>query len=203
MMRPLTKLFFHSNSYLSLYLVNSTTSSAPVFILEKRYKAFPKTLQTSAMGKELLSAIDLLKSREIGGKASDFTLDDSSGKPVSLSSFRGKYVLLDFWASWCVPCRKENPNVKAAYEHFKDKNFTIVSVSIDSPSAKSKWLEAIQKDQLNWTQLCDAQGGANQAALLYNVMSIPQNFLIDPSGKIIAKDLRGAALEITLAKLIH
>ena len=193
----------HPNSYLSLYLVSTTTSFAPISVLEKRYKTFPKTLQTTYLGKELLSTIDLLKSREIGGKASDFTLDDSFGKPISLSSFRGKYVLLDFWASWCVPCRKENPIVKSAYEHFRDKKFTVVSVSIDAPSAKAKWLEAIEKDQLHWTQLCDTQGGGNQAAMLYNVMSIPQNFLIDPSGKIIAKNLRGPELEKALTKLVH
>jgi len=193
----------HPDSYLSLYLISLSTSSVPYLSLEKDLKALSKPLQSSARGKDLLYTINTLKNREIGGKAPDFTLDDPSGKAFSLSSFRGKYVLLDFWASWCVPCRKENPNVKAAYEQFKDKNFTVLSVSIDAPATKAKWLEAIKEDQLNWTQLCDAQGGSQQAALLYNVMAIPQNYLIDPSGKIIAKNLRGAELQQKLGQVVH
>jgi len=192
----------HPDSYLSLYLVSISTSSVPYISLEKDLKALSKPLQSSARGKDLLNTINTLKNREVGGKAPDFTLDDASGKAVSLSSFRGKYVLLDFWASWCVPCRKENPNVKAAYEQFKD-NFTVLSVSIDSPATKAKWLEAIKEDQLNWTQLCDAPGGSEQVALLYDVRAIPQNYLIDPTGKIIAKNLRGTQLQQQLSELVH
>lgn len=193
----------HPDSYLSLYLISMSTTTTPFYQLEQSYKALSKPLQNSALGQELLMAINVLKNREVGGKAPDFTLNNAKDQPVSLSSLHGKYVLLDFWASWCVPCRKENPNVKAAYEHFKDKNFTVISVSIDAPEAKSKWLAAVKEDHLDWTQLHDAQGGSNQAALLYNVMSIPQNFLIDPSGKIIAKNLRGEELQKKLAELVH
>lgn len=193
----------HPNSYLSLYLISNSTTTVPFYKLEQRLKALSKPLQASSPGKELQTTINVLKNREIGGRAPDFTLKNTLDQPVTLSSLHGKFVLLDFWASWCVPCRRENPNVKAAYEHFKDKNFTVLSVSIDAQDAKSKWLAAIKEDHLDWTQLHDAPGGSNQAALLYNVLSIPQNFLIDPSGKIIAKNLRGEELQKRLAELVH
>jgi thiol-disulfide isomerase/thioredoxin len=110
-----------------------------------------------------------------------------------LSSFRGKYVLLDFWASWCGPCRGENPNVVAAYEKFKDKNFTVLGVSLDNQ--KEAWQKAIKSDGLVWTQVTDLKGWNSPAVATYNVHAIPSNFLIDPNGKIIAHDLRGSALE--------
>ncbi len=194
----------HPNSYLSLYLISNTTSTAPVSVLEPHYKALSKSLQTSSLGKELLNTINILKSREVGGIAADFTLNDVSNKPVSLSSFRGKYVLIDFWASWCVPCRKENPNVKAAYNQLKDKNFTVLSVSLDDgTTGEAKWLAAIEKDQLEWTQLRDVNHVGGRVADLYGVKTIPQNFLIDPKGKILAKGLRGPELQKKLAEFIR
>ena len=193
----------HPASYLSLYMIANSISTAPVPQLEKQLAALSKSLQNSALGKSLNSSIQVLKNREVGGQAPGFTLKDVHNQPVSLASFRGKYVLLDFWASWCIPCRKENPNVKAAYANFKNKKFTVVSVSIDAPAARAKWLAAVKEDQLDWTQLCDEPGGSNQAALLYNISAIPQNFLIDPNGKIIAKNLRGEELQKSLARLIH
>ena len=128
------------------------------------------------------------------------TLPDVNGKTVSLSSFRGKYVLLDFWASWCGPCRAENPNVVAAYQKFKGKNFTIVGVSLDNN--KDAWENAIKSDGLAWTQVSDLKGWQSQAAALYNVQSIPSNFLIDTAGKVIAKNLRGKDLEEALSSVL-
>lgn len=137
-----------------------------------------------------------------GSIAPDFTQNDVNGKPVSLSSFRGKYVLIDFWASWCRPCRMENPNVVEAYNKFKDKNFTILGVSLDRQDGKTAWLNAIKDDGLTWTQVSDLKFWDNAAARLYNVNSIPFNILIDPSGKIIAKNLRGEDLHKALARYL-
>ncbi len=135
-----------------------------------------------------------------GQAAPEVALPDVNGKVVTLSSFRGKYVLIDFWASWCAPCRAENPNVVAAYEKFKDKNFTILSVSLDN--TKEAWEKAIKSDGLTWTQVSDLKGWHSMAAAMYNVQSIPCNFLIDTAGKIIAKNLRGQQLEETLQAMV-
>jgi peroxiredoxin len=137
----------------------------------------------------------------MGTKAPDFTQNDTLGKPVSLSSFKGKYVLLDFWASWCAPCRAENPNVVNAYQKYKDKGFTVLGVSLDGLGSKDGWLKAVVKDHLGWTQVSELTGGNNSAALLYDVKLIPQNFLIDPNGMIVGKNLRGEALNAKLAEL--
>jgi peroxiredoxin len=135
-----------------------------------------------------------------GMPAKDFSQPDVNGKMVSLSSMRGKYVLIDFWASWCGPCRGENPNVVAAYNKFKNKNFTILGVSLDDN--KDKWLKAVEQDGLTWTQVSDLKGWENAAAQDYGVRGIPANFLVDPNGNIVAANLRGPALEAKLQEIL-
>ncbi|MFT3902922.1 MAG: TlpA disulfide reductase family protein [Niabella sp.] len=136
----------------------------------------------------------------VGKQAPDFTLPDVNGTPVSLNSFKGKYVLVDFWASWCKPCRMENPTVVAAYNKFKDKNFTVLGVSLDEK--KDAWLEAVKKDKLNWTQVSDLKFWNSIVTGLYKFEGIPFNVLLDPQGKVIAEGLRGPALEAKLAEVL-
>lgn len=140
--------------------------------------------------------------RLVGQTAPEIALPDPDGKEIKLSSFRGKYVLVDFWASWCVPCRQENPNVVSAYQKFKNKNFTILGVSLDRPGQKEAWLKAIKDDQLTWSHISDLQFWNSAVVPLYGIEGIPYNVLIDPEGKIIAESLRGAALEAKLSELL-
>ncbi|GAA0528719.1 TlpA disulfide reductase family protein [Chitinophaga japonensis] len=137
---------------------------------------------------------------KVGDTAPDFTLPDPSGKMVKLSSFRGKYVLVDFWASWCKPCRMENPNVVKAYQQYKDKNFTILGVSLDKK--KEAWVQAIQADGLTWNHVSDLKFWDSAVVPLYGINAIPTNFLLDPQGKIIAANLRGNALEQKLQEVV-
>jgi len=150
--------------------------------------------------KRNLPAVNSRKESQPVTKATDFVQPGIDGAPVSLSSFKGKYVLLDFWASWCKPCRIDNPNVVKAYQEFKDKNFTVFGVSLDLD--KEDWLKAIQQDGLTWTHASDLKHWSNEAAVLYGVQSIPANFLIGPEGNIVAQDLHGEEIANTLRKFI-
>ena len=137
---------------------------------------------------------------DVGVVAPEITMNDPDGKPRSLSALKGKYVLIDFWASWSKTCRADNPLKVAAYKKYKDRNFTIFSVSLDN--RKEEWKKAIEEDKLSWTNVSDLKGMSSDAARLYTVSGIPFNFLIDPSGKVVARDLRGEQIEAIISKIV-
>lgn len=191
------------NSYVSLDIIKNTGGSIPnVEVLDSLFKSLTETIRNSSAGKEFSERIDKLKLVAVGAIAPDFTQMTPENQPVKLSDFKGKYVLIDFWASWCGPCRAENPNVVKVYNQYKDNGFTVLGISLDNEKGRDAWLKAINKDQLTWTQVSDLKGWYNEVAALYSVKAVPQNFLIDPNGKIIAKNLRGEELAAKLKEII-
>jgi peroxiredoxin len=169
--------------------------------VEPLFLSLPEAKRNSPSGQEMAKKIETAKKTGIGAIALDFTQNDTLGKPVTLSTFRGHYVLVDFWASWCGPCRAENPNVVEAFNQYKEKGFQILGVSLDQPNGKEKWMKAIHDDKLTWMHVSDLKYWKNEVAVLYGIQAIPQNFLLDPTGKIIGKDLRGDALKKKLAEI--
>lgn len=195
--------YFKANrtSLLSLFSFNRyTTFFADYSKVDKDFALLPTWAKNSPDGKSITAKIDGSKSAQVNAQAKKFVQQSSTGQKINLDSFNGKYILLDFWASWCAPCRKEHPNLIKTYEKFKNKNFEIISVSLDSEN--DKWLGAIAKDQLTWTQISDLKGQQNDIAVQYGVQSVPANFLIDPKGIIIAKNITGEQLNGTLETIL-
>ncbi len=192
-------------SLVSLYATNFLNPEEDLDYLSSLASRFEKEGSKSTFAKEFISQIKSLEQKmaltpKIGKPAPDITLNNPDGKSVSLSSLRGKYVLIDFWASWCGPCRQENPNVVRMYNKFKGKNFEIFGVSLDKE--KDKWLGAIEKDKLTWTHVSDLKFWQSAGAQAYQVSAIPATFLVDKTGVIIAKNLRGEALERKLEEIL-
>ncbi|SMC94072.1 TlpA disulfide reductase family protein [Pedobacter africanus] len=188
-------------SYLSLILMQEQMEDAEYLPeAKKAFHIFNPTLKGTTVGKAIAERFVILNKTAIGQMAIDFEQNDVNGKPVKLSDFKGKYVLLDFWASWCGPCRGENPHVVAAYQKYKNKGFTVLGVSADNK--KEDWLKAIADDKLEWTHLSDLTGN-NPVLRSYGITGIPSNFLIDPTGKIVASQLRGDTLEKTLEQILN
>ena len=164
------------------------------------YNGLSEKVKQSEFGKTIYEYLSLNKDIKVGDKMVDFTLPDINGKNVSLSDYKNKYVLLDFWGSWCQPCRAENPGLVKTYKEFKDKGFDILGVS--SETAKHWWLDAVHHDNITWENVSDLKGRYNKAALIYGIDRYPSNFLIAPDGTIIGKDLRGDALRDKLSEIL-
>jgi|SRR5690606_15011180 len=190
----------YPNSYVSLDILHQLSRiNTYIFKVEKVYNKLAESLKNTEKGKTISERIKKKSQVMAGMKAIDFSMENTDGKIIRLFEFEGKYLLLDFWASWCGPCREEHTNLINAYQHYRDRGFAILSVSIDTD--KNKWKEAIEKDGITWTQVSDLKGHKGDVYLKYGITSIPANFLIDPDGVVIAKDLKGEFLNRELEKL--
>ena len=187
-------------SLAALFATNFLNPEVEFVTLDSLAKKFEKERPKMKQAQTFVGNIKRIRGVPVGDVAPEITLNSPEGTPVSLSSLRGKYVLLDFWASWCGPCRQENPNVVRVYNKFKDKGFTVYSVSLDKE--KTNWLKAIEKDGLAWTHVSDLKYWQSVAAQTYGVNGIPATFLLDKEGRVIAKNLRGEALEQKLVEVL-
>ncbi len=195
----------HPHSFVSLYALQDFSMDGSFMMDAEKvaplFDLLSEKLRTSASGKIVQHDIQVAQHTRLNSMAPEFIQRDTLGNEVNLQSFLGKYVLIDFWASWCRPCRIENPELVKVQQEFKSKNFAIISVSLDK--SRANWVKAIKKDQLEWTHTSDLKFWRNEVALLYGIKSIPQNFVLDPSGKIIGKNIPPKELSNWLKQYLH
>jgi peroxiredoxin len=192
----------HPWALVSLDVVYYYAYYSPYDEVKVLYDGLSPAVKNSLQGLEYAGELKKMESVSIGKIAPDFTLPDTSGHDISLSSFKGKYVLVDFWASWCPLCRQANPDIVKTYNRYKNRNFTILGVSLDKEGDRATWLKAIHHDNLSWTQVSELQFWQSKVVQLYHLTALPQNFLIDPNGKIIAHELTGEELATRLSGLL-
>ena len=194
----------HPDSWVSFFALQELSIGNPAYdLVAPLYQGLGPAIKASAAGRAYAERLARMQAVRIGGQAPDFGLPTPEGRNVTLADYRGKYVLVDFWASWCHPCRAENPHVLRAYNEFKGRSFEVLGISLDDQRGREKWLKAIKEDGMPWTQVSDLLGmNRSEVARRYDVQSIPQNFLVDPSGHIVAINLRGDELRATLARFI-
>jgi len=212
---PILKAFMmqHPDSYISLvalqdyerYLLGKdayTLSVTHMEEIERMFSMLSADQRNTVLGKQVTYELTSMKTLKVGAPAPDFMQPDADEKPVQLSQFKGKYVLLDFWASWCGPCRKDNPAMVQIYHDFKNRNFTILGISLDDRAGKDDWLKAIKDDGLEWLQVSDLKHWDNRVVKLYSINAIPESILIDPNGRIAAKGLTPDELRTKLNQLL-
>lgn len=188
------------SSIVSSYILSVYTTSWGKEKSEELFDKFSSENKNSVYGKKVTNYIRLNKEPKIGEQFVDFEMSDPNGKSRKLSDYKGKTILLEFWASWCGPCRQENPNLVRTYRKFKTKGFEVFAVSLDQD--KSSWLQAIEKDSLIWEHVSDLKGNDNEASLIYGINGVPDNFLIDQNGVIIGRNIRGNELNEKLASIL-
>lgn len=190
----------HPNSLVSSHILSTYSKVWGKEKTKQLFNLLSVENKTSEYGRRINKYIDINKDPKVGQQFADFEMTDTNGTVIKLSDIKGKIILLEFWASWCRPCRQENPNLVKAYEKYKSKGFEIFAVSLDSN--KDNWLKAINKDNLNWIHVSDLKNQENEAALIYGVNAIPNNFLIDKNGLLIGRKLRGAQLNEKLREIM-
>ncbi|MCJ8208845.1 AhpC/TSA family protein [Mucilaginibacter sp. RS28] len=191
----------HPNSLIAANLLSIYASSWGKDTASVLYNNMSANIKASGYGKDISEFISLNRDIKVGGQYVDFQQNNIGGKAIRLSDIKARYILVDFWASWCGPCREENPNLVKTYGRYKDKGFAVLGVSLDDN--KQRWLKAVADDHLTWENVSDLRGDQNKAALIYGITGIPDNFLIDDKGTIIARNLRGQALDDKLKELLR